>query len=103
MSQQQSSKHGPTIDDALQDERRQSSAGTRHMGRPENDPVGGTTTDDLRIEVARFLGPSAFPGSRAHLLAVAKDNNATEEVQRLLERLPDGTYQSTQEVLDAFS
>ena len=35
MSSQQSDKHGAPIDDALQDERRQTSAGTRHDGRPE--------------------------------------------------------------------
>jgi hypothetical protein len=35
MSHQQSDKHGPAIDDALQDERHQSPAGTRHKDRPD--------------------------------------------------------------------
>lgn len=40
MSHQQSDKHSPVIDDALQDERHQSSAGTRHKDRPdEPDPA----------------------------------------------------------------
>lgn len=102
MSQQQSSKHGPAIDDALQDARRQSSAGTRHHGRPEDDPVGGPTTDDLRSEVARFLGPAAFPGDAARLQEVAADNDATDEVRAVLRRLDgDRTYDSVQAVLDA--
>lgn len=101
MSHQQSDKHGPAIDDALQDGRRQSSAGTRHDGRPEDDPVGGTTTDDLRVEVARFLGPAAFPGDPARLQSVAADNDATEQVRDLLAQLPGRTYESVQEVLDA--
>lgn len=101
MSQQQSDKHGPAVDDALQDDRRQSSAGTRHEGRSEDDPIGGNTADDLRVEVARFLGPAAFPGDPAHLQAVAADNDATDEVRGLLGQLPERTYESVQEVLDA--
>jgi len=101
MSQQQSSKHGPAIDDALQNDRRQSSAGTRHEGRPEDDPVGGNTTEDVRVEVARFLGPAAFPGDAAHLQTIAADNDATEQVRDLLARLADDrTYESVQEALD---
>ena len=101
MSRQQSDKHGPAIDDALPDDRRQSSAGTRHEGRSEDDPVGGDTTDDLRVEIARFLGPTAFPGNPTRLQAVAADNDATSAVREELRRLPEGTYTSVQEVLDA--
>jgi hypothetical protein len=39
MSQQQSAKHGAAIDEALKDERRQSSDGTRHKDRPDDDPI----------------------------------------------------------------
>ena len=39
MSQQRSDEHGAAIDDALRDERRQSSAGTRHEARPDDDPI----------------------------------------------------------------
>ena len=39
MSQQQSDTHGPAIDDALNDQRRTTSAGTRHEGAPEDDPI----------------------------------------------------------------
>jgi hypothetical protein len=41
MSQQQSGKHGPAVDEAINDDRRQSSAGTRHKGRPTESPVDG--------------------------------------------------------------
>lgn len=101
MSQQQSDKHGPAIDDALQDDRGQSSAGTRHESRPQDGPVGGDTTDDLRVEIARFLGPAAFPGDPTRLQAVAADNDTTNEVREVLRRLPAGTYTSVQDVLDA--
>jgi len=51
--------------------------------------------------VARFLGPAAFPGDAARLRAVAADNDATEEVCDLLDRLPeDRTYESVREVLE---
>ena len=45
MSQQQSDKHGPAIDEALKDERHQESAGTRHADRPVGDPADA---DDVR-------------------------------------------------------
>lgn len=45
MSQQQSDKHGPAVDEALKDERHQTSAGTRHGGRPTGDPADA---DDAR-------------------------------------------------------
>jgi hypothetical protein len=101
MSMQQSDEHGPAVDDALTDERRQSSAGTRHEMRPEDDPLGAEA-EDLRREVARFLGPAAFPGDAARIQAVAADNDATDEVRRSLARLPeDGTYESVEDVLRA--
>src|SRR3546814_15887430 len=96
MSQQQSSKHGPAIDDALQDERRQASAGTRHDGRPQDDPLGRRTTDDVRVEVARFLGPAAFPGEPEKLRSTATDNQATQEVRDLLSERPERTYKPVQ-------
>jgi hypothetical protein len=61
MSMHQSDKRGPAIDDALQDERRQTSAGARHRGRPNEgldeeeavhrvppEPPGEAEDDDRR-------------------------------------------------------
>jgi Protein of unknown function (DUF2795) len=89
------------VDDALQNRRRQSSAGTRHSLRPEGDPTGPPATNDQRSELARFLGPAAFPGDATRLQAVAADNDATDEVRRLLARLPnDRSFETVQEVID---
>jgi hypothetical protein len=97
MSHQQSDKHGPAIDDSLQD----AGAGTRYESRSEDDPLGPDPDIEVRAEVARFLGPAAFPGDRAHLVAVAAENHATPEVRGLLERLPDRTYETLQEAVDS--
>ncbi|MEY2417344.1 MAG: hypothetical protein QOG90_24 [Actinomycetota bacterium] len=67
------------------------------MATPEDDPYVG-----VRTEIARFLGPSAFPGDKARLVAVARDNEANPEVLRALDDLPgDTTFNTTQEVIDA--
>ena len=102
MSHQQTDKHGPAVDDALQNARRQSSGGTHHRDRPEEsarrepeDPVR------LRSDLARFLSPSAFPGTAYDLLMVARDNNATTEVDRLLQSAPDRVYRTVEEVWEA--
>src|SRR3546814_8305989 len=73
----------------------------RHEGRPQDDPLGRRTTDDVRVEVARFLGPAAFPGEPEKLRSTATDNQATQEVRDLLSELPERTYESVQEVLDS--
>lgn len=112
MAMQSTEKHGPAVDDALKNTRRQAPAGTRHDGateeghnddqpRFESDPAADTYIG-VRSEVARFLGPSAFPGDKATLCATARDNDASEDVMRLLADLPeDVTFQTTQEVVDA--
>jgi hypothetical protein len=45
---------------------------------------------DGRSELARHLRPSAFPGDRGALLAVARDENAPEAVLDALAVLPEG-------------
>lgn len=97
-------KNGPAIDDELKNPRKQVPAGVRHDGRaedtekaPEDDTYIG-----VRAEIARFLGPSAFPGYKGDLLKVAKDNDATDDVLRVLRDLPpDVEFNTTQEVVDA--
>jgi hypothetical protein len=104
VSQQQSDKHSPLVDDAMKDPRISSSEGTHHTGRPEDD------TDETpevfepkeihdRAEIARFLGPAAFPGDVDRLRSVASDNHATDQVHRALNRLTPGqTYETLQQV-----
>ena len=97
-------KTGPATDDELKNERHNAPVGTRHDGRaedteqaPEDDTYIG-----VRAEVARFLGPAAFPGDRDKLLRTAADNDATEDVMRLLQDLPDDmTFDTLQEAVDA--
>ena len=103
MSHQQADKHGPSSDDRLKNPRRQTSAGTRHAGRAEDYPLAETTDDGIRLrsELARFLGPASFPGTAGDLLAHARDNDATEEVQRLLQSAPDRIYRTVEEVFEA--
>ena len=67
-----------------------------------NADVVDDTYVGVRSEIARFLGPAAFPGDRDALISVAKDNDATDEVLGLLKDLPtDTTFETTQEVVDA--
>jgi hypothetical protein len=50
MSQQQSDQHGPAVDEALKDDRHQSSAGTRHKGQPTESAVDGDVAMDPEDE-----------------------------------------------------
>jgi len=90
MSHQQAAKHGPAVDDALTNPRRQSSGGTHHRERPEDDPTEQTVADDveLRSELARFLEPSAFPANLDELRELAARHHATDTVVALLDRGP---------------
>jgi hypothetical protein len=70
----------------------------------ENELSGDRKDDEyvgVRSEIARFLGPHAFPGDAEKLMAVARDNNATDDVLRLLGDLPrDVTFQTTQDIVE---
>jgi len=103
VSHQQADKHAAAIDEQLKNTRRQVSAGTRHGGRSEDESIPTEPSDAiwLRSELARFLGPSAFPSTAHDLLATARDNSATNEVQRLLQQAPDRVYQTVEEVFEA--
>jgi Protein of unknown function (DUF2795) len=54
------------------------------------DPGLGLDERDGRSELARHLRPSAFPGDREALVAVALDENAPGAVLDALRALPDG-------------
>ena len=116
MTFQSTEKHSAHVDDELKNARHNGEMGTRHDGRaeegdnevlmetgeaspgPKEDPYIG-----VRAEIARFLGPSAFPGNKGRLIAVAQENNATDDVMQLLYKIDDETttFQTTQEVIDA--
>jgi len=103
VSHQQADKHGPAIDEQLKNPRRQVSAGTRHGDRAEDPTLPPEAADAvaLRSELARFLSPAAFPGTAHDLLVTARDNNATDDIQRLLQQAPDRVYRTVEEVFEA--
>ena len=101
---EQSSQHGQRIDDEMSSEVeglvRGVPVGTRAREdldpeAPETaavaiDPIDDERHEEVlqRSELARFLRPSAFPADAATLLAVARDEEATELVLSELGRLP---------------
>lgn len=122
-------KHGPRMDDVLAGETEAISRGG-HTGRaeesrepepsgdgqpdvdyaPDGELSGGTpdgmTSEDVegRAELARFLRPSAFPGTASQLLGVAREEGATDRVLGELGRLQSGSdggrkvFENVQEV-----
>ncbi len=112
-----SDKHAQRLDDAMaadtrsmtqgapieargRDERLQEGGeGPEAVARPrgpndgpnaEADPGLDLDERDGRSELARHLRPSAFPGDREGLLAVARDENAPGAVLDALRALPAG-------------
>ena len=80
--------------------------GDEHLMAPDRAPgmAPGVTPEDVRTrsEIARFLGPSVFPGRRDDLVAAAAEHQATEEVLNLLEQLPgDQEFRNVQDVARA--
>ncbi len=55
----------------------------------------------FRARGADFVGGTAFPTSKAGVVAEAQRRNVASDVLTLLLRLPDGRYASLDEVLDA--
>jgi len=123
---QQSSQHGPELDEELKHETRGLVQGGRSTRAEEwrdpepagedqptadriypedrrGNPEGMTQTDvDERSDIARSLGTSAFPGDRESLVAIAADNEATDHVLSLLRSLPAGqTFENVQDVATA--
>lgn len=122
-----SDKHGAKLDDVLDGETRGMQNATRptHTNewrqpepsgedQPDADPVphgefvGGTpagmSAADVadRSQVASYLGLGAFPGTGASLADKAAENQAPDDVLRLLRSLPaDQEFRNVQEVWDA--
>lgn len=79
---EQTGRHGPTPDDAPQQQT---------LGGTEEVESGMTPEDiDLRARIAATLGRSAFPGDRTALTEVAESNGAEDRVLAWLRRLPVG-------------
>jgi hypothetical protein len=56
---------------------------------------------EARSVIAAHLRPSAFPGDREQLVAVAREENAPAWVVDRLSQLPDGTFTHTEAVWEA--
>lgn len=101
-----SDKHGARLSEDLTKDTRAGHEELREL-QPDDARIEVVQTDDgalddheaaARSEIARFLEPSAFPARAEQLVQMARDNFATDEVVRLLETLPDDTYDNVQAV-----
>ena len=115
MSERDSTKHSPRLDEELKKEvgslthgspaesrkeewREQEGAadGEREPSSRTADPASlGPDGTSARAELSRHLRLSAFPGDRDALLTEAEGNHAPEPVLAALRRLPEGTAFST--------
>ncbi|MFE1785427.1 DUF2795 domain-containing protein [Streptomyces sp. NPDC059506] len=56
----------------------------------------------LRLELARHLARTAFPGKRSDMLRVLRERHAPDPLVELVERAPeDRTYGTVRELVDA--
>jgi hypothetical protein len=122
MSERDSTKHSPRLDEELKKEvgslthgspaesrkeewREQEGAadGEREPSSRTADPTAlGPDGPSARAELSRHLRLSAFPGDREALLAEAEDNNAPEPVVAALRQLPEGTtFETVYDVWEA--
>lgn len=101
-----SDKHGARMADDLNKDTRAGHEELREL-QPDDARIDVVQTRDgvlddheaaARSEIARFLEPSAFPARAEQLVQIARDNFAGDEVIRLLETLPDDTYDNVQAV-----
>jgi hypothetical protein len=126
-----SSKHGPRLDEQMEQETRGIVQGGPSDGRVEewHDPepsgedqpdvgvvphpdageTGGAPTGmtpeerEDRSRLGRYLRRSVFPADRAALIAEARENDAPDDIVARLGRLPDGpTFQTVAEVWAAW-
>jgi Protein of unknown function (DUF2795) len=123
------SKHGPRLDDQMEQEVRgllqgqPGSARTDEWHDPEpsgedqpdaaqfpepgQDRPGGTprgitaAETERRARFAAYLSRSLFPADRAKLRSAAVANNAPDEVLAVLDRLPEGDFPNLAAVWDA--
>ncbi len=104
--ERQSDKHGPRVDEQLDDEyeRTTPSIEAEQVSRHPDTPPGTLSDDEVaaRTELAASLQPSVFPAGKEELLASAQEMGATPSVIEALGRLPDGqTFENVQQVWTA--
>jgi hypothetical protein len=110
MTERDSNKHSPRLDDELKKEVGSLVHGSPAESRKEEwreqegaadderepssrtvDPHAlGPDNETARAELSRHLRLSAFPGNRDSLIAEAETNDAPEPVLQALRRLPEG-------------
>lgn len=73
--------------------------GAMHGGAPPGMDQGDV---ELRSELARHLGPAAYPADRESVLATLRENNATDRLLDLARGLPEGEqFRNMQDVARA--
>lgn len=113
----ESTKHSPRIDEQLKHEeagdraeerlRNQGPTEDEHLpsegARHDLDDVVDLSGVEERSDIARFLEPSRFPGTRVDLLAAAQEHHAPVHVIETLNELPedDALYANVQQVWEA--
>lgn len=97
--------HGPPVEGHTRDDLQQEGTPGHPGTQPDKPGVPGRLESqevDLRAALAASLRPSAFPADRGRLLAVAREEQAPEEVVALLEQLPaDITWSRVEGVWEA--
>jgi hypothetical protein len=116
MPERGSTRHSARVDEELEGEVESLTRGAPVEARAEEwrlmepaaegepNPDGMTSVDDveLRSLIAVSLRPSAFPGDRARMLEVAREEHAEERVLEWLETLPDDQqFETVQSVWEA--
>ena len=122
--ERETTKHGPILDEEMKREEPSVHVGSPDEGhhwahggpgeeqpplrtRTSEDPPGdGTLTRaeaELRSEIARVLNRSIWPADRDTILRDAAASDPTEDVVRLLDRLPidDRRYETVEAVWEA--
>ena len=103
--QRTSDKHGPRVDDGLNDEvsHRTPTHDAEGVVRHPDTPEGTLTPDqvDARTELAASLQRHVFPATRDELLASAEEMQAAPEVIATLRQLPEGEYENVQAIWTA--
>jgi hypothetical protein len=123
MAERGSDKHGPRLDEDLQEDTRSLERGApvesrAEEAREQEGPADGQPVPDARLQggrataasldlddaearadLARSLTPSTFPADREALLADAAANQASAQVLERLQALPAGrTFANVQDV-----
>lgn len=95
----ESTKHGPNLDEQMEDEVKDSNVAGGVESRAREDrvledatdrPFEGLRSETQRSVIARYLRPSIFPADKQAVLREAEDNHAVEGVVRVLRELPEG-------------